>query len=576
MASIRRNIPGIAAVLSAMTVLLTLFFTGPVSAATTDPPAVAGLPEAEALRLGERMYRQGILPSGEPMLAVVQRDIAVEGTMFSCESCHLRSGLGSVEGKVITLPTNATELFKPFTSAAEEAIPPWETMPQPIQWKIHRPAYTDETLAMALWAGIDPTGREFNWTMPRYQLEDRDMEILVFYLRHLSAAPSPGVTDSTIRFATVIAGNVPKQDREAMLAVLEAHIQARNGQSRLEEERAKSAPFYRKKKTTAYRRLELVRWELQGPPETWEQQLEVYYRQSPAFAILGGISSGEWEPVHAFCEKNRIPCIFPYTRYPVVADSDWYTLYFSKGLYQEGEATARFLRGFEEVPGDTPVVQVYRNDRDGRIISQAFSEARRKLKQNPPQEIVFAPDAEVGADFWQELAKKHRGAVLLLWLSPRDLAGLGSLGTLPDKPGKIFLSAGLLGDSLSTIPQAVRNFTYLTYPYRLPQERAKQMAVVKSWLKVKNIPVTNLEIQSGMYFAGWLLSGALMMMESDYYRDFFLDGIDMMNDEVYAIALYPRLSFGQGQRYASKGCYVVQLGEGADPALEPLSEWVIH
>jgi hypothetical protein len=98
-------------------------------------------------------------------------------------------------------------------------------MPQPIQWKVRRPAYTDETLAMALWAGVDPAGREFNWTMPRYQLEDRDMEILVFYLQHLSAAPSPGVTDSTIRFATVIAGEVPQQDREAMLAVLEAHIQ---------------------------------------------------------------------------------------------------------------------------------------------------------------------------------------------------------------------------------------------------------------------------------------------------------------------------------------------------------------
>jgi hypothetical protein len=100
--------------------------------------------------------------------------------------------------------------------------------------------------------------------------------------------------------------------------------------------------------------------------------------------------------------------------------------------------------------------------------------------------------------------------------------------------------------------------------------------VVKNWLKVKGIPVSNLKIQTNSYFIGWFLSTALMMMESDYYRDFFLDGIDMMNDEVYAIANYPRLSFGQGQRYASKGCYVVRLGKGEQPALEPLSEWVIH
>ncbi len=564
-----------AAALSAGTVLFSLLLVG-LAAASAGPATVAGLPAEEALRLGERMYRQGVLPSGEPMIAVVQRDIEVEGTMFSCESCHLRSGLGSVEGKIITLPTNATELFKPFTSAAEEAIPAWGTMPQPIQWKIHRPAYTDETLAMAIWAGVDPNGREFNWTMPRYHLEDRDMEILVYYLRHLSAAPSPGVTASAIRFATVVAGNVARQDREAMLAVLEAHIQARNGQSRREEERAKSAPFYRKKKTTAYRRLELVTWELQGSPETWGKQLAEHYRQSPVFALLGGISAGEWAPIHTFCEENRIPCIFPLTDYPVVDDTSWYTLYFSKGGYQEGEAAARFLRGLEDETGPGPIVQIYRNDRDGRIISQAFRETRRRLKQAPPIEIALEADSALDPGFWQEVAAKHSGAVLALWLPPADIAGAAVLGTLPTRPAKILVSTGLLGDDLSAVPEAVRSFAYVTYPYRLPQERARQMNVVKSWLKVKKIPVSDLKIQSGMYFAGWFLTNALMMMESDYYRDYFLDGIDMMNDEVYAIALYPRLSFGQGQRYASKGCYMVQVGEGDSPKILPRSEWVIH
>jgi len=562
------------AVLTAVTALMILFIAAPVPAA--DPPAVAGLPSGEALSLGERMYREGILPSGEPMLAIVQRDIEVEGTMFSCESCHLRSGLGSVEGKIITLPTNAAELFKPFTSAAEETIPAWETMPQPIRWDIRRPAYTDESLAMALWAGIDPGGREFNWTMPRYLLEDRDMEILVHYLRHLSAAPSPGVTESTIRLATVIAPGVPQPDREAMLAVLDAHIQARNGQSRREEERAKSAPFFRKKKTTAYRRLELVRWELQGGPETWERQLGEHYRRAPVFAILGGIATGEWAPIHDFCEQNRIPCILPLTDYPVISDRDWYTLYFSRGRAQEAETAARFLRNLEDVPDSLPVVQVYRDDRDGRILARAFREMRRKLRQSAPLEIVLSPESRTGVNFWHELGDKNPGAVFLLWLTPDDLSGLEAMAALAGPPVKLFVSAGLLGNLLVSVPEPVRDFTFLTYPYRLPSDEAKHMAVVKNWLKVKKIPADNLDIQARMYFAGWLLSNALMMMESDYYRDYFLDGIDMMNDEVYAIANYPRLSFGQGQRYAAKGCYVVQLGAGTEPAVIPRSDWVIH
>jgi hypothetical protein len=48
----------------------------------------------------------------------------------------------------------------------------------------------------------------------------------------------------------------------------------------------------------------------------------------------------------------------------------------------------------------------------------------------------------------------------------------------------------------------------------------------------------------------------------------------MMRDQYYSIAVYPRLSFGPGQRYASKGCYVVQFTESG--TLEKVSNWVVH
>jgi hypothetical protein len=55
-------------------------------------------------------------------------------------------------------------------------------------------------------------------------------------------------------------------------------------------------------------------------------------------------------------------------------------------------------------------------------------------------------------------------------------------------------------------------------------------------------------------------------MKGYFNRDRFLEGTAMMKDELM-VPLYPRLSFGPGQRYISKGCYIVQLFEGQKPKI---------
>ena len=78
-----------------------------------ETASVNSLTAEEKLVLGERMYREGILPNGEPIQAIVSTDVPVDGRMFTCVNCHQRSGLGSEEGSVITRPINCKELFTP-------------------------------------------------------------------------------------------------------------------------------------------------------------------------------------------------------------------------------------------------------------------------------------------------------------------------------------------------------------------------------------------------------------------------------------------------------------------------------
>ena len=261
------------------------------------------------------MYRDGILPSGEPMMAVVSEDVEVEGTMFSCQSCHLRSGRGSLEGTVITLPTCGSWLYKPLVGRemrpVSEARLPDRLNPPPF-----REAYTDRLVARAIWTGKDPNDRVMSWVMPRYKMSTKDMEILVYYLKNLSAEFSPGVDDTTLRFATVVSRGVSTTDRDAMVGTLTAIVRDRNSQSRHEERRAREGPFNMEELYNPYRRYSLAVWEVQGDPSTWLRQLEDYYNDAPVFALLGGITNGEWRPIHEFSERHHIPCLLPITDYP--------------------------------------------------------------------------------------------------------------------------------------------------------------------------------------------------------------------------------------------------------------------
>ena len=557
-------------------VILTVLMLTTASVLADQSETIAGVPAAEAHRLGEQMYRNGLLPSGKPMQALVQMDIPVEGTMFSCQNCHLRSGLGVIEGTIITLPTNGAKLFRTYRSGAEiDTIPARRLLAKPFQGKDLRPAYTDESLAAALSHGTDPNGREFDWTMPRYLFNAQESEIMVNYLKTLSVEYSPGVDNEALRFATVVAEGVPQADQDAMLLTLESVVNDRNVQSRNQESRSRKGPFYKQDKFSAYRRTVLDVWELKGPRETWRDQLTAYYQKAPVFAMLGGIVTGGWSPVHEFCEAYEIPCIFPITDLPALNDDDWYTLYFSKGFYQEGEAAARYLHSLNPAE-NFPIVQVFTDSDESRLLAEGFRQTWKML------DGTLLLDQEVDAKvlnsdlYWKGLSKSYPKAIFAVWTGPEGVQAVSSILSEQSNHKAILLSTSLLGEKSTALPENLRDLVYMTYPYRLPGQKVAIEKTVRTWLQNHKIPVTNIDIQAKIYFLGWMLTGVTRMMSDDFYRDYFLDVFDMMHDENYAIANYPRVSFGPGQRYASKGCFVVKLSKGPSPELVPVSGWVVH
>jgi hypothetical protein len=571
----RPNLKTTLSIICLLTLLLSLVACAKAPG-TKAPGTKAQLSPEEVQRLGERMYLEGILPSGEPMQAFVSGDIPVDGTSFTCVSCHLRSGLGSIEGEVITPPTNGRILYKerkPYVKGAE-------FVPQIHNYAVYlseRPAYTDESLATLIAAGVDPTGRSVLKAMPRYELDDQDMAILIAYLKTLSDQPSPGVDleAKTIRFATVIVEGEDPVAVESMVLPLQFSVDRKNSLAVASKNNFRVARMgYNMLGDLHSYTFTLSRWILRGSPETWRAQLDDYYAKEPVFALLGGISPGTWEPVHRFCEDNRIPDLFPIVDQPVLSDTDWYTLYLSRGVRQEGEAAARYLHGMIEIIKDRPIVQVIRDNPRGQALADGFRTVWASTGHAAVRDVVLKDGETITTERLEQITAKDNPAVLLIWDDADLLPAIQGLMTQANHPGLVLASGTWLGGKLFTIPAELRSSLYLTYPYRLPQNEVRFDIAARKVLAGKNPADYDPIIIRQSYATQEVLGKAMMEMRGEFYRDFLLDMIGMM-DDLY-LPLYERVSFGPGQRYASKGCYIVQLGDGEMPQLENVSEWVIQ
>lgn len=323
-----------------------------------------------------------------------------------------------------------------------------------------------------------------------------------------------------------------------------------------------------------YKKFTLSRWMLKGPPETWRGQLEEYYRKDPVFALLGGISNSDWKPIHDFSEAYHIPCLFPQTNFPVVSDTDWYTLYLSKGYYQEGEGAARYLNSrFESEKGGI-VVQIVRVSHQTEALSKGFVQTWSELGHNAAVTITLKPEEPITREFIQNLLQKERPTAILIWDDSRALPVLEMLSAEKDRPGIVIVAGSALGSSLWSIAEQSRDFIYITYPERLPQDEERFKVYINPYKNNPKFDTSEDSILKRSFITTQMLTYSLMDMRGNYYRDNFFDVIGMMADQLFP--LYERISFGPGQRYASKGCYIVQLNKGPKSELVKKSNWVIH
>jgi hypothetical protein len=535
--------------------------------------AVAAEPVSDSLiETGRRIYQDGVLPGGKPLLAIRPEGFVMEGSQAACVSCHRRSGMGSVEGNidstVLVPPVAGLVLFVPSRFANSYLSSEHHYVPTDAWGRtLTRPAYDRQSLARSLREGVDPGGRQLLAPMPRYNLDDTAVAALSAYLSQLSSMPAPGVDPDILHIATVVTPDAKPGQAEAVLGVLTAWSESAHGAGK---------PW------------KLHVWELSGSAETWLPQLEKRYRQQPVFALLSGVGGSNWAPVHEFCEQQSLACVLPSVEVVPETDDDWYSMYYSPGVGLEARILARYLDDDTAPEREANILQIY-SDASGRHAADVFrtglSGADRSI--NLRRYRLTSPRASL-----KGVSAKD---VLVLWLRPDEIESLASM--LPQGPPAetVFLSALLASPEDVSLPEAWKQrvqFVSLFDDVGLQGEIARLR--LDRWLEMEGlVGKGNRRWQADAYVASYLLNEAIGNIRAQEVRrpavpltrehviemletlvnkyDDSTGLIDMDNH----VAYYGRMSLGPRQRVAVRGGTIMRYASTDSGKLVAASKRIV-
>jgi len=139
---------------------------------------------------GMRIYNSSTSRSDHPIHIRIGDGQTFPANTITCASCHSSDGRGRREGGAVAVDIRYDTITKPYLRTTESGRT--------------RSPYSDALLARAIVEGVDSDGHVLDFTMPRWQMSDRDLADLIAYLHRLGSVNAPGVTADTIRIGTIL------------------------------------------------------------------------------------------------------------------------------------------------------------------------------------------------------------------------------------------------------------------------------------------------------------------------------------------------------------------------------------
>lgn len=483
--------------------------------------AMGADPSAER---GKELYATGVSPSGNAITSFFGEDrLELPGEAATCDSCHGHDGTGRPESGIV--PTNITweYLTKSYGHVHEGGVK-------------HGP-FTKETLAHYMRTGIYPGGARGDPAMPVYEIYDDDLADLIAYLERLGHEPDPGVSDTSIRVATVVpAGGPLAETGRAIRAALEAYFADLNADGGVYG-----------------RRFELVTHELAADLASARSQTQAWLEQARPFALVGTFTPGMDREVASFFSEQGIPLVGPFNLYSVESfASNRQVFYVFSGLGDQLRSLVRFADARLDLK-DPAVAILYP---DVPALAEVVTAAERACEEAGwrPLRRPFPRDGFDAAAATEELRQASVEVVVSLTVE-KELGALLASAAQQDWLPYVLAPGSLSGGALSEAPASMRPRVYLAYA-TLPSDRKPE-----ALREVDELMVRTRISRSHLQGVVSTFAAATILTEATRRAGRVLDrhALTAALEEIYRFdtGLTPPITYSRNRRVGARGSYIL-------------------
>lgn len=507
-----------------------------ISVLLVSSAAYAQLTDSE--RRGKALYLRGESPSGKEITAMLG-DIDVPGSTLNCAGCHGLRGEGKTEGGVTAGNLTWTNLLRPYGHTHPSG-------------RKHG-AFNEKLFTRSLVQGLDPAGNELAVAMPRYQMSPEDISDLIAYLKRIETDRDPGLTETSIKVATIL----PKEGAladigAAMKDVLTAYFANVNDQGGIYN-----------------RRIELQAIDTGANAAATAANTRKVVANGELFAIVGGLSAGADKELAAVTRESEIPYMGPATLLTQASAQDNRNLfYLLPGASQQARSLINFAAGKPELK-KSPLAIVYSENELALAAAAAIEDQARQKGWNSiiKKALPGAPfdPAAVAATL------KAEGVQTVFFLSANGETAFINAAAAANWTPHVFLLGSLAGrDLLKNLPLNFKDHVFVAFPTVPNDVGPEGLAELRALETKYKFAPRHIASQLNAFAAAKIFTEALKRAGRDLTREKLITALEGLYE--YNTGVTPSITFGPNRRVGAMGAYVFSI----DPAKKEFvsSGWV--